>query len=100
MSMPFLKQLGIGELSLPICTGAAQYGDDSDGTLESYSPADGSLIGSIGKAKTSDYERVIETAGEAFKQWRKETESQWDWLYLTDTTNMKSMTRNYFLQKK
>ncbi len=70
MSLPFLKQLGIGELSLPICTGARHSGDDSDGVQESFSPADGKLIGKIGKAKQSDYEHVVATAEKAFLHWR------------------------------
>lgn len=70
MSLPFLEQLGIGELSLPICTGAVYSGDDSEGIQESYSPADGALIGKIGKAKQSDYEHVMATAEKAFLQWR------------------------------
>ncbi len=70
MSLPFLEQLGIGELSLPICTGAIHSGDDSEGIQESYSPADGKLIGKIGKAKQSDYEHVITTAEKAFVHWR------------------------------
>ncbi len=71
MSLPFLKQLGIGELSQPICTGAVHSGDDSEGIQESYSPADGKLIGRIGKAKQSDYEHVMTTAQDAFVYWRK-----------------------------
>jgi aldehyde dehydrogenase (NAD+) len=70
MSLPFLDQLGIGELSLPICTGSVHSGDDSEGIQESFSPADGKLISTIGKAKHSDYEHVMTTAGEAFKHWR------------------------------
>jgi len=70
MSLPFLKQLGIGELSLPICTGTVHSGDDSDGIQESFSPADGKLIATIGKAKQSDYEHVITTAEKAFVHWR------------------------------
>ena len=70
MSLPFLKQLGIGELSLPICTGVVHSGDDSDGIQESFSPADGKLVGKIGKAKQSDYEHVITTAEKAFIHWR------------------------------
>jgi len=70
MSLPFLEQLGIGELSLPICTGAVHSGDDTEGVQESYSPADGELIGKIGKAKQSDYEHVIATAEKAFVEWR------------------------------
>jgi aldehyde dehydrogenase (NAD+) len=70
MSLPFLNQLGIGELSLPICTGTVYSGDDSDGIQESYSPVDGKLIASIGKAKQSDYEHVVTTAEKAFDYWR------------------------------
>ena len=70
MSLPFLKQLGIGELSQPICTGAVHSGDDSEGIQESFSPADGKLIGTIGKAKQSDYEHVVQTAEKAFLHWR------------------------------
>ena len=70
MSLPFLDQLGIGELSQPICTGTVYSGDDSEGIQESYSPADGKLIASIGKAKQSDYEHVITTAEKAFLHWR------------------------------
>jgi predicted O-methyltransferase YrrM len=36
----------------------------------------------------------------AFTQWRNETKNQFDWLYLTDKTNDKSMTRNFYLVKK
>jgi len=70
MSLPFLQQLGIGELSLPICTGSVHSGDDADGIQESFSPADGKLIGKIGKAKQSDYEHVVTTAEKAFEHWR------------------------------
>lgn len=70
MSLPFIKQLGIGELSQPICTGAVHSGDDSEGIQQSFSPADGKLIGSIGKATQADYEHVISTAEKAFEHWR------------------------------
>ena len=70
MSLPFLKQLGIGELSQPICTGVVHSGDDSEGIHESYSPADAKLIGKIGKATQGDYEHVITTAEKAFAHWR------------------------------
>jgi aldehyde dehydrogenase (NAD+) len=70
MSLSFLDQLGIGELSQPICTGTLYSGDDSDGIQESHSPCDGNLIASIGKAKQSDYEHVMTTAESAFEYWR------------------------------
>jgi len=70
MSLPFLNQLGIGELSQPICTGTICSGDDAEGIQESFSPCDGKLIARIGKAKQSDYEHVMTTAGEAFEYWR------------------------------
>ena len=70
MSLAFLNQLGIGELSQPICTGVVHSGDASDGIQESYSPADGKLIGTIGKAKQSDYDHVMSTAEKAFSYWQ------------------------------
>jgi len=38
--------------------------------LESYSPADGKLIGKIGTATSEDYEKVMANAVEAFPTWR------------------------------
>ena len=38
--------------------------------MESYSPADGQLIGKIQQANAEDYDEVIRTAQEAFKTWR------------------------------
>lgn len=39
--------------------------------IHSYSPVDGRLIGSVRSASAADYEHLVTTAGEAFKQWRK-----------------------------
>ncbi|HUM47449.1 MAG TPA: aldehyde dehydrogenase family protein, partial [Chitinophagales bacterium] len=39
-------------------------------TLESYSPADGRLIGKIRLASRTDYEVVVSTAEKAFREWR------------------------------
>jgi len=39
--------------------------------LESYSPIDGNLIGSIKQASAADYEKVVKTATKAFVEWRK-----------------------------
>ena len=39
--------------------------------LESYSPIDGKLIGSVKQASAQDYEKVVKTASKAFIEWRK-----------------------------
>jgi aldehyde dehydrogenase (NAD+) len=39
--------------------------------LESYSPVDGSLIGSVSTADRKSYDEVVKQAGEAFLQWRE-----------------------------
>jgi len=38
--------------------------------LKSYSPVDGKLLSTIRTAEAKDYEKVIQTAEEAFKHWR------------------------------
>lgn len=45
--------------------------DTSGALLESYSPINGNLIGSIKQASAQDYEKVIDTASKAFIEWRK-----------------------------
>ncbi|GAB4023449.1 L-piperidine-6-carboxylate dehydrogenase [Spirosoma koreense] len=40
-------------------------------TIDSYSPADGQLIGRVIGSSRADYDRVIETAQAAFVQWRQ-----------------------------
>ncbi len=67
----FLKELGIGPLSKPACTGLESFGSDASGTFTSFSPVNGSEIGKIGKASTKDYEQVISCAEEALTYWRQ-----------------------------
>jgi len=43
----------------------------SGSILESTSPIDGNLIGSIKQATAADYEKVVKTANKAFIEWRK-----------------------------
>lgn len=38
--------------------------------IDSYSPVDGALIGTINSATESDYDQVVKSAQEAFKEWR------------------------------
>ena len=64
-----LKTLGIKETNAGACTGT-QWFDTKGEIIESYSPADGALIGKIKQATADDYEKIIKTAEAAFKSWR------------------------------
>ncbi|GAB4130675.1 MAG: aldehyde dehydrogenase family protein [Bacteroidia bacterium] len=64
-----LRELGIQELNFGASTGTKHW-NTSGPRIDSYSPADGQLIGSVNQATHEDYERVIATASEAFKVWR------------------------------
>ncbi len=64
-----LKTLGIAQINHGATTGTRWFQTKGE-IIESFSPADGSLIGAVQQATTEDYERIIETAQEAFKSWR------------------------------
>lgn len=68
--LDFLKKLNIHDLSTGACTGT-EWLETSGEIIESYSPADGALIGKVKTASREDYEQVIATAEKAFKDWRK-----------------------------
>ncbi len=64
-----LKRLGIKEINSGVSTGTKWF--ETEGKLnKSTSPVDGSLIASVQTATMDDYEKVIKTAQEAFKEWR------------------------------
>ena len=63
-----LKKLGIKELNSGTSTGSVFYGEGE--TIASYSPVDGKLIGKVTTTTQKEYSKVIETAKEAFKEWR------------------------------
>ncbi len=64
-----LKSLGIKEINDGCSTGAGSFA--SGETIESYSPVNGQLIASVKTGSKQDYEKIIQTATEAFKYWRK-----------------------------
>ncbi len=64
-----LKTLGLKEVNQGACTGT-KWMDTKGEIIESYSPADGALIGKIKQATSEDYENIIRKAEEAFKIWR------------------------------
>jgi aldehyde dehydrogenase (NAD+) len=64
-----IKTLGLKEIN-PGATTGTEWLDTKGEIIESYSPADGQLIGSIRQATSEDYEKIIRKAEEAFKTWR------------------------------
>jgi len=65
-----LKALGLEEVNFGTSTGLESFGD-KDNLIESYSPVDGKLIGKVTVTSKEEYEKVIATAQETFKVWRK-----------------------------
>ena len=68
MENTFLKKLGLAEYNAGTSTG--QESSDSGQYLQSFSPVDGTLIGSVSKTTREEYDHVIGKAQEAFKVWR------------------------------
>ena len=67
--MNFLQELNIQQNNLGVSTGNEWI--KSTGTIiESYSPVDGKLIGTVTQADDASYEQTILTAEAAFKEWR------------------------------
>lgn len=67
--MEFLKKLGLKKRNAGTWTGI----ESSTSTLKylnSFSPVDGQLIGSVSRTSKEEYENVIKKAEEAFKYWR------------------------------
>ncbi|MGB5818634.1 MAG: aldehyde dehydrogenase family protein [Saonia sp.] len=69
-----LEALGIKEINDGTSTGSHNF--SSGEILESYSPVDGALIGSVKSTSAADYEKVMEIATAAFPVWRKKPAPQ------------------------
>lgn len=66
-----LEVLGIKEKNYGLSTGL-EWGKTSDqGELRIYSPTDGQYIASVYQTSEADFEKMVQTAEEAFKHWRK-----------------------------
>ncbi|MCQ4034889.1 L-piperidine-6-carboxylate dehydrogenase [Kaistella montana] len=63
-----LKNLGISTENNGVSTGGNYFANGD--FLESYSPTDGQLIAKVKTANTQDYQKVVETAKAAFKEFR------------------------------
>ena len=67
--MDFLKALHIENDNKGVSTGN-QWITSAGEKIDSYSPVNGKLIGSINAADKNSYEKTIQTAEAAFKKWR------------------------------
>ena len=63
-----LEQLGIKAVNKGTSTGKNWFSDSDE--FASYSPVDGKEIAKVTTTSKADYEKVMETATEAFKTWR------------------------------
>ena len=63
-----LKQLGINDINKGSSTGQNSFSNGE--ILESFSPVDGQLIGKVKTSTAADYEKVLQTATEAFKTFK------------------------------
>ncbi|MXO04913.1 aldehyde dehydrogenase family protein [Flavobacterium sp. HBTb2-11-1] len=63
-----LKELNIKDSNEGTSTGLNNFSNGE--ILESYSPVDGKLIGKVKTSTAADYEKVMESANEAFNQFR------------------------------
>src|SRR5690606_25660753 len=63
-----LEALGVKDINKGTSTGSNWL--SSGEMIESRSPVDGALIGKVSTTTPEDYEKVIQTASEAFKTWR------------------------------
>ena len=64
-----LQALNIKELNFGVSTGQESFGEGAK--IDSYSPVDGALIGSVTSCSKSNYDKVINTSVAAFEYWRK-----------------------------
>ncbi|MDA9907058.1 aldehyde dehydrogenase family protein [Flavobacteriaceae bacterium] len=64
-----LEKLGVNEINKGTSTGSNWFSEGD--MISSYSPVDGKLIGKVTTTSREDYDRVIDTAQAAYKDWRK-----------------------------
>ena len=65
-----LSRLNISAVNHGTSTGLNSWAPDNPKLIESFSPVDGKLIAKVTETTLEDYQKVIETAKEAFKTWK------------------------------
>jgi aldehyde dehydrogenase (NAD+) len=69
--MDFLKELGIEKVNPGACSGSGKWSPVENRELvASVNPATGQEIAKVAQATEQDYEKVMEAAVDAFKEWR------------------------------
>ena len=68
--MEFLKKLGIKEKNFGASTGLKWNDTNDQGEIKVHSPVDGKLIATVYLASEADYDKIVSTSNEAFKEWR------------------------------
>jgi aldehyde dehydrogenase (NAD+) len=68
--MDFLQQLNIKTENAGTSTGSKSICGKAE-KIDSYSPVDGKLIGSVWATSKEDYDKTLKTAQQAFLEWRK-----------------------------
>ena len=63
-----LNTLGINKVNKGTSTGLLSFGGGEK--IDSFSPVDGTLIGSVSSTTEEDYEKTVQTAAAAFKDWK------------------------------
>ncbi|MGZ3725653.1 MAG: L-piperidine-6-carboxylate dehydrogenase [Pseudobdellovibrio sp.] len=66
-----LQKLNLKTMNPAICTGLTWHEGEAQGKYDSFSPIDGEMIGSTGKANQQNYEEVMKTAQTASLFWKK-----------------------------
>jgi len=69
MKKNFLKKLGLKQKNNGTSTGLKSTAE-SKSYIDSYSPVDGKLIGTVSVTSRAEYNKVIKTSQKAFKDWR------------------------------
>lgn len=67
----YLDMLGIKDENFGSCTGLKWGSTKGEGALKIHSPVDGKYIATVYQSSEEDYEGVVKTSQEAFKNWRK-----------------------------
>lgn len=66
-----LKAFNIKEVNAGTSTGQEWTQSADEAIIESYSPADGALIGKVSSSSKEEYEAVVAASKTAFESWRK-----------------------------
>lgn len=70
-----LKDLGIKEINHGSSTGQKSFSAGKT-LISSYTPVDGQLIAKVSETTAEEYDQIIKTSQEAFKEWRMVTAPQ------------------------